>query len=94
MSLSGSKSDRLNLRMEPELRELFKEAAAAANMTLSAFILSSTRIRAEQQLAHRVDYSVTAEQWQAFMVALDRPPRELPRLQRLMHEPSVLERDK
>jgi uncharacterized protein (DUF1778 family) len=94
MSLSGTKSDRLNLRIEPELRELFETAAAAAKMTLSAFILSATRIRAEQQLADRVNYSVTADQWQAFMVALDRPPRDLPRLQRLMQEPSVLERKK
>ena len=91
---SSSKSDRLNLRIEPELRNLFEEAAAAAKMTLSAFILSSTRIRAEQQLADRVHYSVSAGQWQAFMEALDRPPRELPRLQRLMSEPSVLERKK
>lgn len=92
MSVSGTKSDRLNLRVEPELRELFEQAAAAAKMTLSAFILSSTRIRAEQQLADRVHYSATAEQWQAFMEAFDQPPREHPRLRRLMQEPSVLER--
>lgn len=92
--MSSSKSDRLNLRIEPELREFFETAAAAAKMTLSAFILSATRIRAEQQLADRVNYSVSAEQWQGFMEALDRPPRELPRLQRLMTEPSALEQKK
>jgi uncharacterized protein (DUF1778 family) len=92
--MSSSKSDRLNLRIEPELRELFETAAAAAKMTLSAFILSSTRIRAEQELADRVHFSVTPEQWRAFMDALDRPPREIPRLRRLMSEPSVLERKK
>lgn len=89
--MPSSKSDRLNLRIEPELRELFEEAAAAAKMTLSAFILAATRIRAEHQLADRVDFSVTPAQWKAFMDALDRPPRDLPRLQRLMQEPSVLE---
>lgn len=89
--MSTSKSDRLNLRVEPELRELLESAAAAAKMTLSAFILSSARVRAEQQLADRVHYSVSAEQWHAFMDALDRPPREPARLRRLMQEPSALE---
>ncbi len=79
-----SKSDRLNLRIEPELRELFEAAAAAAKMTLSSFILAATRIRAEQQLADRVDFSVTPEQWDEFMAALDRPPRKIPRLQQLL----------
>lgn len=85
-----SKSDRLNLRIEPELRELFETAAAAAKMTLSSFILSAVRTRAEQQLADRVDYSVTAEQWQVFMEALDRPPRKIPRLERLLAKPARL----
>ncbi|HLT38405.1 MAG TPA: DUF1778 domain-containing protein [Enhygromyxa sp.] len=43
-------------------------------------------------LADRVRYSAAPEQWHALMQALDRQPRELPRLRRLMREPSVLER--
>jgi uncharacterized protein (DUF1778 family) len=42
-------------------------------------------------LADRVHFSVAPEQWKAFMEALDRPARTIPRLQRLMQEPSVLE---
>jgi uncharacterized protein (DUF1778 family) len=86
-----SKTDRLNLRIEPPLRELFEAAAKSANMTLSSFILGATRMRAEQVLADRVHFSVAPEQWKAFMDALDRPARTIPRLQRLMQEPSVLE---
>ena len=86
-----SKTDRLNLRLEPPLRALLESAAAAAGLTLSSFILSATRIRAEQVLADRVHFSVSPQQWKAFMAALDQPAREHPRLQRLMHEPSVLE---
>lgn len=61
-------------------------------MTLSSFILGATRIRAEQLVADRVHFSVSQEQWKAFMDALDRPAREIPRLQRLMNEPTVLEK--
>lgn len=86
-----SKTDRLNLRIEPPLRELLEAAAQSANMTLTSFILGATRMRAEQVLADRVHFSVPPEQWKAFMDALDRPARPTPRLQRLMQEPSVLE---
>ena len=88
-----SKTDRLNLRLEPPLRALFEAAAAAANVTLSSFILNATRMRAEQVLADRAHFSVTPQQWKAFMAALDQPAREHPRLQRLMNEPSVLEQE-
>lgn len=71
--MASSKSDLLNLRIEPEL------------------MVAATGIRAEHQLADRVGFSVTPAQWQALVDALDRPPRDIPRLQRLMQEPSALE---
>jgi uncharacterized protein (DUF1778 family) len=47
--------------------------------------------RAEQVLADRAYFSVTPQQWKAFVAVLDQPAREHLRLQRLMREPSVLE---
>jgi uncharacterized protein (DUF1778 family) len=85
------KRHRLNLRIDPSLRALLEEAAMAANLTLSSFILTAARMRAEQVLADRVHFPVPPEQWNAFMAALDQPAREHPRLQRLMQEPTVLE---
>jgi uncharacterized protein (DUF1778 family) len=37
-------------------------------------------------------FGLNAEQWEAFMAALEAPPREIPALQQLMREPSVFER--
>jgi uncharacterized protein (DUF1778 family) len=85
------KRHRLKLSIEPSLRALLEEAAMAANMTLSSFILTAAGMRAEQMLADRVHFSVPPEQWSAFMAALDQPTREHPRLQRLMQEPTALE---
>jgi uncharacterized protein (DUF1778 family) len=34
---------------------------------------------------------LTADQWSAFVAALDAPPRELPRLRRLFDEPSIFD---
>lgn len=51
--MSGSEIDRITLELEPELRELFEEAAAAAGMTLSELIRVAARDRAERLLAQR-----------------------------------------
>jgi uncharacterized protein (DUF1778 family) len=37
-------------------------------------------------------FYLNAEQWEAFMAALEAPPREVPALERLMREPSLFER--
>jgi uncharacterized protein (DUF1778 family) len=47
---------------------------------------------AEETLADRTRFVLNAEQWEAFLAALDAPPRDLPRLERLFREPSVFER--
>lgn len=36
-------------------------------------------------------FGLEAEQWTAFIAALDAPPRDVPRLRRLLDEPSVFE---
>ncbi len=47
---------------------------------------------AEEALASQRRFSLNAEQWDAFVAALDRPVRSMPRLQRLFAEASVLEK--
>jgi uncharacterized protein (DUF1778 family) len=46
-----------------------------------------------EMLSHgsRVVFRLNAEQWEAFMTALDAPPYSYPRLERLLKEPSILE---
>jgi uncharacterized protein (DUF1778 family) len=47
--------------------------------------------QANETLADRQRFGVDAEQWAAFMEALDAPARDLPRTTRLLHEPSVFD---
>jgi len=47
--------------------------------------------RAGEALADRRFFSLNAEKWKAFMVALDASPRSLPRLERLIHEPGFFD---
>jgi uncharacterized protein (DUF1778 family) len=54
-------------------------------------MMSATE-RAERTLADVTHFELSPKQWQAFTAALDRPARKLPRLRRLLQEPSILDR--
>lgn len=45
----------------------------------------------EDALPDRQRFTLNAEQWAEFQAALDAPPRALPRMSRLLNEPSVLD---
>jgi len=48
-------------------------------------------VPAAEDRLDQTEFVLSAEQWQAFIEALDQPPRRLPRLEKLLREPSVLE---
>jgi uncharacterized protein (DUF1778 family) len=83
---------RLDIRLTPEDERMLQAAAAAARQSVSEFVLESALARAAETLADRTRFGLNAEQWKAFLTALDAPPRDLPRLERLFREPSVIER--
>ena len=53
--------------------------------------IESALVRADETLADRTRFGLDADRWKAFMEALDAPPREIPRLGRLLKDPSVFE---
>ena len=63
------------------------EQAFATGRTIGQVAL----VRADETLADRTRFGLDADRWKAFMEALDAPPREIPRLGRLLKEPSVFE---
>jgi uncharacterized protein DUF1778 len=56
-------------------------------------VLVSALDRAAETLADRSRFGLDAAHWKASLAAPDAPPRELPRLRRLMHEPGVFDHD-
>jgi uncharacterized protein (DUF1778 family) len=42
--------------------------------------------------ADQTEFVLSNEQWQAFTAALDQPARHLPKLEKLLRKPSILER--
>jgi uncharacterized protein (DUF1778 family) len=95
MSTRQRKDNRLNLRVSSEQRAVILEAAETSRKDLSAFVLDAALQAAETMLADRRLFRLDDDSWEAFDEALDRPVTPLaskPRLEKLLREPSVLER--
>jgi uncharacterized protein (DUF1778 family) len=89
----AKRTEKLDLRLSRQAKETIHSAAAAAHRSVSDFVLESALGRAEEALADRRVFQLPPEKWEAFIAALDAPPRDLPRLRKLLNEPSVFSDD-
>ena len=86
-----ARTEKLDLRLSLEAKQKLQAAATADHRSVSEFVLHSALVHAEETLAEQRSIVLNAEQWAAFQAALDAPPRELPRMRRLLTEPSIFE---
>lgn len=91
MPLARKKEYRLHLRATESQVTKISRAAATEGVSVSAFILESAAERAERSLADQRQFVLNSRQWRAFTEALDRPARQIPQLENLLREPSILE---
>jgi uncharacterized protein (DUF1778 family) len=91
MPAAQGKQHRIQVRASKREVTTISRAAATAGLSVSAFILESASERAQRTLADQRHFELNPKQWQAFTNILDRPVRTLPRLQKLLHERSILE---
>jgi uncharacterized protein (DUF1778 family) len=91
MATSPLRSEKLDLRLTPGAKQTLQRAAAAAQRSVTDFVLESALASAAETLADRQSFQLDPEQWEVFVAALDAPPQVHPRLARLLQEPSVVE---
>jgi uncharacterized protein (DUF1778 family) len=91
MTARTNRTEKLDLRLTLKAKRTLQAAAAAERRKISDFVLESALARAEETLADRQRFGLDAEQWAAFLEALDAPPRDLPRIRKLFSEPSPFE---
>ena len=91
MSARPTRSEKLDLRLTRDAKMALQAAAAASKRSVSEFVLESALARADEALADRRTFGLDADQWKAFLAALDAPPRPLPRLERLLKEPGFFD---
>jgi uncharacterized protein (DUF1778 family) len=85
------REDRLEVRLTPKAKSMLKRAASVERKTVSAFILDKGLEAAAETLADRREFRLSAKRYEAFVAALDAPPKRRPRLEKLLKTPSVFE---
>lgn len=81
---AATKTARRNLRVSPVDDQLFRQAAAVVDESVSEFLVESGRARAEMILADRTQFVLDQDAWKAFTAALDRPAEAKPVVVELM----------
>lgn len=94
MPRTAVRTEKVDLRLTPSAKRVLQTAASANQRSMSEFVLESALARAEETLPDRRRFGLSPERWAAFQAALEAPPRKLPRLAKLLREPSVFERGK
>jgi uncharacterized protein (DUF1778 family) len=78
------RSERVDLRMTPAAKRTLQRAAAVTNKTLTEFLLDTGPDAAFDTLADRRVFQLDEKSWDAFMAALAAPPKNNPKLRRLL----------
>ena len=91
LTTKESKRTRFSIRATTKQKELIARAASRSNKTISEFVLENSLDAAEAMELDNANFVVSREEYDAFVAALDRPPRSIPALQKLFSEPSVID---
>jgi uncharacterized protein (DUF1778 family) len=91
MATGKTRSEKLDLRLTPAAKQKLYSAAVAAHRSVSDFVLESALARADETLADRQHFGLDAEQWTAFISAINAPPRRHDHMERLLNEPSIFD---
>ena len=85
-----SKSERIDVRASAPVKQLLQEAARVAHKNVSEFLLDAGINAANQTLADRTRFELSADNWKAFQAALDQPVKAKPKLKKLLSRPGLL----
>jgi uncharacterized protein (DUF1778 family) len=91
MTQRTNRTEKLDLRLTRAAKQTLQAAATAARKSVSEFVLDTALSEAEERLADRRVFTLGGKNWDAFVAALDAPPRRHARLERLFREPSIFD---
>jgi len=91
MTALSPRTEKLDLRLSKAAKQTLQAAARETQKTVSEFVLESALSAAEERLADRRVFTLDAKGWEAFVAALDAPPRHHARLERLFREATVFD---
>ncbi|RJP29991.1 MAG: DUF1778 domain-containing protein [Candidatus Omnitrophota bacterium] len=83
---------KISIRAHKDQRDLIDSAAQRLGKSRSDFMLETACREAESILTDQRVFVMNKKEWNAFLAALDAPPKSRPRLESLMKERTVSEK--
>ena len=92
MTKAAARSDKINIRVSPDVLGIIDRAARMYGKTRTNFILDTVRLAAEEAILDQRLYQLDESQWLAFNSALDAPIADNEKLQALLARKPVWEK--
>lgn len=89
--VSEPRSDRLQLRVSPQQREVIASAAASLHETITDYVVRHAVRAAKEDLADRRYFAIDDAAWVEFNALLERAPVHKHRLEELLAQPAPWE---
>jgi uncharacterized protein (DUF1778 family) len=86
--MTETRSDRLQLRVTPQQREVIESAAESQHETITDYVVRHAVSAAKEDLADRRYFAIGDAAWVEFNALLERPPVHKPRLEKLFAQPA------
>ena len=90
LARAARKEDRLELRIEPDKRQLLDAAAKITGVSTSAFVLAHATDAARDVLADSTHHVLPLEHWTQFMELLEREEQPVEGLTAFLRRRSIL----
>ncbi len=74
MATSQKKTERVQVRIDPEAKRMLERAATLANMTVSSFVVNNVLQAADDLIRERERLVLSDQDWEIFSAALVNPP--------------------
>ncbi|MEO5329273.1 MAG: DUF1778 domain-containing protein [Magnetococcus sp. THC-1_WYH] len=79
-AIATQRDERIDLRVTAELKNMLARAASLAGVSVSSFLVSTALDRAKEILAEHEVITLTPQDWNVFLAALDGDDPPAPRL--------------
>ena len=75
MAARHTKTERVQIRIDPMAKHMLERAAALANTTVSAFVVNNALEAADRLISKRERLAISQQDWNRFFDALVDPPK-------------------
>jgi uncharacterized protein (DUF1778 family) len=91
MTFKERETEKINLRIDPNIKSVIDEAAELSNKTRTDFMVDAAYRAAQEVLLDQRLFLLNSDQWREFSTKLDAPPKSNEKLAQLLKKKALWE---